>query len=589
MPEALSDGTVAWHGGMDTSRGADDISDTQYSKGTNVIIPDSLGGITSRFGFHCLTLDFRDKETEDIYRSGNIQGEGYFVSGNETYLICVVSGYIMRFMRTRDKSYFVENVTRNNRGSNTNGDAWVITIPEGCIVNNGFDYPVHVDSGGSRSLHPVDGEMGIGRMGVYLQNRLFMVDQSGRRILASDYLQPTKFTKEDTNIEGFLCPDEDERITAIGKQKSIISSVEGGNLIWSSTKDIYSVDVRGTRSDWSNVGSNVGKVTETIPGFSASSSYSFESFNTNLYFRSARVGIANIKQSQYQFVNLDDISSQSIEASYYLSGDTQWMLDKCYSRACNNRMYTTVSPEINDNGFIIWNGILSFNPRSGHEIRGSEQSRYESVFTGMRPWCLTVVPSIGDTDKMFVHSYDIDGINRMYVMDEDSNHDIDKFGEVKEIEGFIETRGYTHSAPLQLKVAKHRFYRLGLIDRTVKIKLFSRPEIEGRWTQFWDAEHLVGRTKVEDGIFVPQSSKGQTRAYVNTTEEKFSPCYKQGNRFITLQYRIEFTGPISLDSLVVSATLVEYEKTVSKVEKDELTLIYDFLPDYNYTINPQTQ
>ena len=111
----MSDGTVAWHGGMDTSRGADDISQDQYSKAVNVIVPDSLGGLRPRFGIHCLSTSFDNEETKDLYRHGNVQGQGYYKSGNEHFLVFVVSGYILRATKIRAKSYYIENLNPSSR------------------------------------------------------------------------------------------------------------------------------------------------------------------------------------------------------------------------------------------------------------------------------------------------------------------------------------------------------------------------------------------------------------------------------------------------------------------------------------------
>lgn len=584
MSEIQSDGTVNWMGGMDTSRGPADIGDIQYSKATNVIVPNSLGGLRARFGIHCAKLKFDDRETESIYRNSSIQGEGCFYTQNGFFLICVVSGYVLKFSKIAGKSFYVENINRNNRNAASLTHAWVIPIPNGCIVNNGFDIPIVVTSTDSRRTNPNDGEIGIGQMGVYLQNRLFFVDQSGRRILASDFLNPTKFTLEDTNIFGFACPDESETITAIGKQKSILGAVEGGNLMWSSNKDIYSVDVRGTRSEWASLGSRVGKVTETIPGFSAASSYSFESFNTNMYFRSSRHGIADLRQSEYQFVNLDSLGSQSIEASYYLDNDTDWMLNKCYTRACNKRLFTTVAPEKSEDGSVYWNGILSMHPAAIHSGQSATSRRFESVFTGVRPWCLTVVSWMSEKDVLYIHSHDKDGVNRMYVMDEESDFDIDHNDVPVEIQGFVETRAYTMKNPLLLKQADRRFYRLNLTSRSIKIKLFSRPEQQGAWTETWNANHLICRAKVENGVFTPTPHKGQTRPYVNVSSEKQWPCYPLGNKFLALQYRIEFTGPLNLDSFVVTGVLSGYDKMVSRDETECNSISYEHLPDYGYTI-----
>lgn len=582
MADILSDGTISWLGGMDTSRNPAEIGNIQYSKACNVVIPDSLGGIRSRFGIHCATLKFENGNTKTIYETKGVQGEGYYQESGKSYLICVVGGYVLKFSRIAGNSFYVENLNSNSKNRNTLCHAWVITIPNGCIVNNGFDYPIIIEHGVARRSNPDKGEIGIGKMGVYVQNRLFYVDQSGRRILASDFLKPTKFTREDTNIYGFACPDANERITAIGKQKSILGTVEGGNLIWSSDKDIYSADVRGTRSEWANLGSRVGKVTETVPGFAAASSYSFESFNTNIYFRSKKFGLSDLRQSEYQFTSLDATSDQSVEASYYLNNDTDWMLDKCYTRACNKRLYTTVAPERTDKGFVYWNGILSYCPAVSRQNQGSMPSRFESVFTGVRPWCLTTVPFNGG-ESLYIHSYDKDGRTRLYVIDESSDHDIGPSGETVEINGYIETKAYTLSNPLLLKLANSRFYSLNETSRSIKIKLFSRPESSGRWTETWNIEHKIERTLIEGNSFVPVSHQGQTRAFVNVSSEKEWPCYPLGQKFIALQYRIDFTGPLNLNSFVVTGTISEFDKTIKSTEQPSRS-IYDALPDYNYSI-----
>lgn len=577
----LSDGTISWAGGMDTSRSPHEISEVQYAKGCNVVIPDSLGGIKVRPGLHCVNLSFKTTEERDIYMNGVVRAEGYFESGGFIYLVILVDGYVIRMREVALEAFEAEIININDRNVYQDNDGWIITIPGGCIVNNGSDYPIYVTDTTQRRTDPSKQEIGIGCMGVYLQNRLFYVDQSRRRILASDFLNPLKFTLEDTNIFGFACPDEDEIITAIGKQKSILNYTEGGNLIWSSTRDIYSADVRGTRSDWANLGTRVGKVTQTIPGFSAASSYSFESFNSNIYFRTKQFGIVDIRQSEYQFTNLDTLSNQSTEASYFLDNDTDWMLSKCYSKACNNRLFTTIAPEINESGDIYWNGILSLhNPVNFGQ--GVVPRRFESYFTGVRPWCLSVVKSANEKDRMFIHSHDSDGITRMYVMDEESDYDLDQNGMVREIQGFIETRSYNLSNPLLLKKLDKRFYRLRSTDRNINIKFYSRAESEGEWVEFWDTTHLIGRTP---NPFSPINHKPQTRPFVYMSAEKPSTCYSSGASFLNIQYRIEFTGPLNLDCVVVTGDLNTPDPTVYKQEKYTSTVSYDHRPDYYYNIH----
>lgn len=585
MAEVLSDGTVSWLGGMDTSRSPAEIAEIQYAKATNVIIPDSQGGIRARYGLHCCRLVFESKQTESLYMENPVLAEGYYIQQNKFYLIALVKGYALRFTELSARSYRVENLNPTDQNADTTSTGWVIPIPGGCIINNGFDYPLLVINGVARRSDPRKGEIGIGQMGVYLQHRSFIVDQSGTQIIASDYFAPHKATLEGTGIIGFMCPDSDEKITAIARQKTIMGTVEGGNLIWSSNKDIYSADVRGTRSEWSSLSSRVGKTTETVPGFSAASSYSFEPFNTNIYFRNCQYGLSDIKQSEYQFVNLDAVGSQSIEAAYYLENDTDWMLDRCYTRSCNKRLFTTVAPQMTERGDVYWNGLLSFHPASIYPGQGTLPRRFESIFTGVRPWCLTSVKGEG-RDKLFIHSHDQDGKTRLYFMDETTNYDIDSTGAIKEIQGFIETRAYTFKNPFLLKKMDKRFYRMNLMDRSVSVTLFSRPEVYGPWVEFFDQEHKVCRVRLENGVFIPEPHQGQTRPYVNLSEEKFSDCYTLGKSVIALQYRIEFSGPFNFDSIICAATLTGFDSSVSQPETECETLVYSYRPDYSYSIQP---
>lgn len=581
--ELLADGTIQWEGGMDTSRSSIGINDNQYVKATNVIIPSSLGGISCRFGIHHVDLLFDSLESKEIYTNNPVTAEGSFESDGVTYLIAVSSGFVFRFTEIAYRHYYVENVNPNERQTYPDVRGWCIPIPNGIIINNGYDYALYVTESTARRTDPNKGEIGIGRMGVYVQNRLFYVDQSGRRILASDFLEPIKFTREGTNIFGFSCPDDDDVITAITKQKTILSSAEGGNLVWSSAKNIYSADVRGTRTEWANLNSRIGKTTETIPGFSAASAYSFEPFNSNIYFRSKQFGICNIKQSEYQFVNLDSLTNESIEASYYLNNDTDWMLSQCYTKNCNSRLFTTVAPEVDEKGWVYWNGILSFHPAAMYAGNSMIQRRFESVFTGVRPWCLTVSKTPQGKDRMFIHSYDKDGFTRLYMMDEATDFDTNASNQRVEIKGFIETRAYSHQNPFSLKKIQRRFYRLGSIPRTVNTTVYSRPTTMGPWSCMWEASHKVGRTVKKNNLFSPSPTKPQVRDFVYMSDESFHACHP-GSACLSVQYRFEFEGPINLEAFASYALLESHESTVTDKESQTLILTYTYKPNYYYYI-----
>lgn len=584
MAETLSDGNTSWIGGMDTSRSPIDIDDLQYAKAVNVIIGTSLGGIRSRFGFQHVHIEFEDRESKTIYEKGHIQGEGYFISNGRIILIVVVDGYVFKLTQTGYATFEAININLNDRNNVILSKAWVIPIPNGCIVNNGFNLPIYITATSQRRTNPSQGEIGIGMMGVYCQNRLFYVDQSQRMIVASDFRNPITIQEYyDTGILGFSAPDADEIITAITKQKTILNYVEGGNLIFSTNRDIYSVDVRDARTTWADLGTNIGKVQETIPGFSAVSSYSFEPFNSNIYFRTAQYGISSIKQSEYQFSQLDALTDQSIEASYFLGRDTDWMLDACYTKSFNERLLTTVGPERTQEGYTYWNGILSFHPAALYQNQQTTPRRFESIFTGVRPWSLTVVKQERSRDILFVNSNDKDGINRLYMMDESIDFDVNYRNDRKEIEGYFETRAYNFKNPFTLKHTNGRFYRLGMTERSIHMNGYARTTLDGEWVGFFERDHLIQRIN-SNSPFIPKATRAQVRDYVNLPDEK-NPCCAKHNSHIAIQYRFEFKGPLNFQHFIVTGTQESYDQTVTKTETEPTIRVYSDLPDYTYSIS----
>jgi hypothetical protein len=185
---------------------------------------------------------------------------------------------------------------------------------------------------------------------------------------------------------------------------------------------------------------------------------------------------------------------------------------------------------------------------------------------------------------MFIHSFDKDGINRLYLMNEFADYDVDPQGNTKEIEGFIETRAYTHKNPLLKKLADSRFYELGYTERTTSITLFSRPDPTGEWIQFFTSTHLIGRARVENGAFIPESTQGQTRVNIMASVEEKPRCQNDGSSFLALQYRVEFKGPVNLNAIVSIATITGPKKTVYQKETKETRLIYEHRKTFNYSI-----
>lgn len=589
MAEPISDGTVSWIGGMDTSRSPEEIGDIQYSRSVNTVIPRSLGGIKNRPGFVYQNLEFSNPEGEQILKKGKVLAEGWFCVGSRYFIVVVVDGVVFRLSPKTASSFYVDALNINDRNEPSVTETWVTRIPDGVIIQNGFNLPLIIKSNSiRRSKGRSEGEIGIGRMGIYVQNRYFYVDQSGRGIRISNFLNPIGETEAQlAGIDRFVAPENGDEITAIGKQKVMLDYVTGGALVFSTRINIYSIDVRGSLNEWALLNTRVGKVTQSIDGVSAISAYSFESFGSNLYFRNSSFGICDLRQSQYQFTQFDTTIHQSIEASYWLDKDTEFLLPTCYTRAWKTRLFTTVTPERLENGIIVWHGILSMSPDATYQDRAAAPRRFESVFTGLRTVAMTTVSVPNKRDRLYVWSYDSDQNNRLYLLDENLDHDINHRGQRVEIEGFIETRGFNFKSPFQQKKSQAIFYNTQLFPRSISLKFFARNQTAGQWTFYSEMDHLVKWVNREKGVFKPIPLKPQVRGPIYLALEDLRKC--GGEAYITIQDRIEFKGPFHLSNFIRIANPDVPTRTVSKNETVPLALEFTYRPDYNYLISERSE
>lgn len=585
--EPVSDGNVTYIGGMDTSRSPVELAEFQYARAANLVIPRSLGGIKVRPGFGFQYLTFRNLSEKEGFEKGQIQAEGWFRNNLEIYLVVVVDGIVYRFSRVTASAWHGEALNINDPNNPQVKDAWVSRIPDGVIVNNGVDNPLVVKWNSIRRTKPSDGEIGPGRSGVYAQNRFFYISASGLSIRFSDFLNPIGETEGKlAGVDRFVAPENQDEIIAIGRQKVMLDYVTGGAVVFSTRINIYSIDVRGDVPSWRVLNTRVGKVTESITELSACSPYAFEPFGANMYFRSAPFGVCDLRQSQYQFNQFDTTIHQSIEASYFLDSDTDWMLNKCYIRGWKSRLLITVAPEKNDQGYIYWNGILSYHPDATYQNREAAPRRFESVFTGVRPVAMTSVKRSNRHDELFVWSYDKDGINRLYALDERMDYDVNHRGQKIEIEGWLELRAYNFNSKVSFKESQATFYQTYNMPRDVSLCFYARTQATGLWEYLASRKHLIGSYALENGHFVPQNIHGQMRGPINLPNENNFKCNQK--TYIYIQDRIEFKGPFHLDHFIRVANLKTPDRTMPAEEKVRNNLIYSTRPDYSYSISQST-
>lgn len=590
------DGDIAWAGGMDASMLPYLLTDGMYHRACNVRVEQNSGDLKNRYGFECIKL-VGDEDAICIYNNAkNVQAEGYYKSGGKHILVRLIDGWIVELEPITSAVYKASIRNADDRRNEQYGKAWIATVPGGVIVNDGYDLPHIVRKDSIRRSRPTQNEIGVGRMGIYLQNRFFYVDYTGKLIRYSDFRNPVSIENSKLiNLVGFLVPNDDDVITAIGNRQQLMDYVEGGSLSFSTVNDTYSVDVRGDAQNWEEGNVGLGKVQESLPGVGAVSSYSYASFASNLFFRSTESGLINLYAAQQEFNQGEQYTDHAYGLLHWFDRDDRRLLSKCYTRRFGPRMFTTVAPEINKHGYCYWAGMVSMLPTS---VMTGQKARtvFEGLITGVRPWCMTSFNDGNSGSKLFVDSYDKDGQTRLYQLNIELDYDIDHRGNRVEIESWLETRSYGFEDLVLQKQVKSRAYTLLNMPRNVDITVSSKTEQTGPWAEFHSGSHYVpdahiGKNEMSLPMLTPVNSDPQGRVNVRMPKEKDSTNISfgglGGDRFVFRQYRFDIKGAYTMGPFLAYAKGDSPGDSVAKTEseKDQKNIRQFRKSDYNYSIS----
>lgn len=582
----LTDGSSDFSGGMDSGRSSSFIDRNQYSLAINTQLPDSFGGLQNRNGLRCLIIDFDTVKAKETYENGNYQGEGSYFDGQQYHILASVDGWIFDFKLINNIRLKGTILNPNNQNNPNNLHCWITQVPFGVVISDGESPNFYLYKGAFRRVTKT--EMPPSLMGVYVQNRLCYVLPDRQNIWVSDIENPVGITEIlGTNIFGFQTPEPNYFIQAIGKQQTILSTATGGNLSWATNKTQYSVNIVGARTNWGTAnGSGIGFVNNTVTDIGAVSSFSYEPFNGNIYFRNAQQGLSSIKLAEYQFINQDTYFTGSPEANLFFNQDNAVLLSKCYTRGFGAKIYTTIAPQLKDN-FIYNNGIIVYSPNQYYTNTQRANRRFESVWTGVRPWALTVVDDYGTGQAMFIHSYDYDGVNRIYAVDTTLDHDIDKDGNIVEIESKILTRSFNFGNDLQLKQTEYAFYSLKDIPRNLNVSIDTRIDEHGKLLRQWEFTHKVNPAVIvtnlaQEKCFLRKPVHSENRDLVPVAQD---PEECGGTNYFIRQDLFTFTGAYTLRRWARIATQQDVNKIPIKEEPNNPPNVYTELMLYTYKLS----
>lgn len=588
----VTDGYVDWSGGMDTARSPASIGKNQIVWSTNCQINKSKSGIGCRPGYRPLNLIFSTKREQEIFKTGDFQGDGYYFTGQEYVILISISGYVFQLRKSGMFTYHADVINLGSQNNPNNRNAYITAVNGAAVVNDSESSPLQVILNAATR---VTGKYRIkpGRAGVYVQNRFFYIDEDGKSVRSSTIRNPFSLEEAYTaNIYGFYAPEDEDNLVAVGRLATLNNSIAGGNLAFATNRNIYSVDVRGGMSSWGRLQSSVtdlgniaqqyiGYVQGSLPDLGAVSPFSFESFNANLYFRNITQGIVSLNRAQSQFANSDKYISQSIEANRFLETDAEIFLPQCRTKGYKERIFTTINP-FQKNNTVLWKGLLSYIPvpySSSQE--GIQPSFFETVYTGLNIHSILNVKYQNKEEDLFLTCVDNNGYNVIYVLDETIDYDINQEGKKVEIERKILTRAFDFTNPLFIKKGESQSYALDNLKRDTRVTIFTRKGDEGQLTQQYDITHKSGNY-LNKGKFKVEPFKPQDRDNVACPSD---PALKgQSNKFYLKQDLIILKGQATLKRWIRSAFIDKPDSFVSQEEKTGIANKFTEEKIYTYSL-----
>lgn len=543
------DGIVDFSGGMDSYSSPSLLAKNQYAYSINCQIKPGKEGITTRPGYREISLSFDNKKTKEIFESGEIQGNGnYITRDNILIILASVDGYILEFKQSSVHNFHVSAVPVKN--DDTAKKAYFTSIPNGCMINDGISGQIHAKDQSYNRVNGL-GNVTAGRAGIYVQNRYFYIDEYGQSIIPSNYNDPTSLTERViNNVTAFLSPDETE-IKAIGVQRAVNKDTQGGSLLFSTRDNIYSTDISGPMSQWGQP-NGFGSVTGAVFDVAAVSPFSFLPANSNVYFRSRDLGLASLQYMQYIWNNVDIVEAQSYGGHLFFNNDPELYLDCCYSAKCNNNIYTTVSPSLSRSS-VYWEGILVCRPGQKGVIR------YDSLYTGIRPWCFQTVKNQHGRETLYIFSKDYDDKNRLYILDESLDYDLTlSQNPKKNISSVFTTRFFNFNNPLLYKKCNSNQANISTNSEELKLIVASRLNSDTSFSKAYEVTIKDTKCAIDTEGYKPKVAEGKNDV-VNYSDKISAEI-----PFIHNQQMLCFTGAFNLNNIIRTATEEIPEKPITR-------------------------
>lgn len=381
-----------------------------------------------------------------ILKYGNFQGWLSYKKkrpGRKNGIVLSIAGTIF-FATLVNDTFIVYHLFTGNEPKLF--QTWFVQAEEWCYIQNGADRAIFWDGltpSTARRADPNANEMPIGTIMAYVHGRVF-VSNAFDQIAASDIIYGNgltntnatqKFTENKYWNEGgyFGQPTDLGQISGMIVLPRQDRNITGqGELLVMSTEGASAIEATIPRTQWKDT-----KIqTVTMRGRGCEASDSLILVNNDAFFRSDD-GLASYQDTRYSQTTKLSFGKLSRQVNPWMKRDTPWLVRYASAMYFDNRILTTVAPEIafpketkitvgeGELAHILefgnhryYKGLLALDLDQASGVQGDGNFNWDGLFTGIRPTGLCKIEKQG-----FAFSFDSDGTNRIYEIGREEGND----------------------------------------------------------------------------------------------------------------------------------------------------------------------
>lgn len=371
-----------------------------------------------------LELTYSDETTEARSTEALFQAASFYqaYANGENCLVALIGGRMFRYLPgiTSGDSVGVSELNWTGElNDSQNPEAWMWQAEDFLIVQNGAANPLFFDGASvRRSLGAAGEELEAGRMGCYVQGRVWQALTDGRSFMAGDLVYSHGFldnydgrsavlkTQENTFLSGggaFAVPISAGNITGMAAVAIADTSLGQGPLQVLTQASVYSVQVPINREEWALT--EYPLMTLGLPGYGTTSQTSVVAVNGDLWYRSLD-GIRSYQVGRRD-LNTWVHTPLSVEVENVLNMDAPQLLNKCSGILFENRLLMTCSPYSVAGRGTPARGMIALDFNNISTLTSRSQPAYDGLWTGL-PVLQIVKGTFAGLERCFIWALDED-------------------------------------------------------------------------------------------------------------------------------------------------------------------------------------